>query len=121
MDSFKLFPENSGPLGASGIARAAKPGDIAFGGHDLRNWALDVHHSVDDTPYGGGPGMVMKPEPWGDALDAVVPAAGPARLVVPSPSGRPFTQRMAAGYAREPRLVFACGRDEGIDARVGEG
>jgi tRNA (guanine37-N1)-methyltransferase len=73
---------------------------------------------VDDTPYGGGPGMVMKPEPWGEALDAVVPAAGPARLVVPSPSGTPFTQRTAAEYALEPRLIFACGRYEGIDARV---
>ena len=88
--------------------------------HDLRNWASDAHHSVDDAPYGGGPGMVMKPGPWGEALDAVVPLAGPARLVVPSPSGLPFTQRMAARYAGEPRLIFACGRYEGIDARVVE-
>ncbi len=88
--------------------------------HDLRTWASDAHHSVDDAPYGGGPGMVMKPEPWGEALDAVAPAAGSARLVVPSPSGIPFTQRMAAEYAREPRLIFACGRYEGIDARVVE-
>ena len=120
IDIITIFPEYFGPLEVSLIGKAAQRGDIVFRVHDLRNWALDVHHSVDDTPYGGGPGMVMKPEPWGDALDAVVPAAGPARLVVPSPSGRPFTQRMAAGYAREPRLIFACGRYEGIDARVVE-
>jgi len=102
------------------IGKAAHRGDIVFCVHDLRTWARDAHHSVDDAPYGGGPGMVMKPEPWGEALDAVLAAAGPARLVVPSPSGMPFTQQMAAGYAREPRLIFACGRYEGIDARVVE-
>ena len=120
IDIITIFPEYFGPLGVSLIGKAAQRGDIVFQVHDLRNWALDVHHSVDDTPYGGGPGMVMKPEPWGEALDAVVPVGGPARLVVPSPAGRPFTQRMAAGYARETRLVFACGRYEGIDARVVE-
>jgi len=102
------------------IGKAAHRGDIVFCVHDLRTWARDAHHSVDDAPYGGGPGMVMKPEPWGEALDEVLAAAGPARLVVPSPSGMPFTQQMAAGYAREPRLIFACGRYEGIDARVVE-
>ena len=118
IDIITIFPEYFGPLEVSLIGKAAKRGDIVFRVHDLRNWARDAHHSVDDTPYGGGPGMVMKPEPWGEALDAVVPPADPARLVVPSPSGKPFTQRMAAEYARESRLVFACGRYEGIDARV---
>ena len=118
IDIITLFPEYFGPLDVSLIGKAAQRGDIVFRVHDLRDWARDVHHSVDDTPYGGGPGMVMKPEPWGEALDAVVPAAGPARLVVPSPSGTPFTQRTAAEYALEPRLIFACGRYEGIDARV---
>ncbi len=120
IDIITIFPEYFGPLEVSLIGKAAQRGDIVFRVHDLRSWARDVHHSVDDTPYGGGPGMVMKPEPWGEALDAVVSAAGPGRLVLPSPSGRPFTQRMAAEYAREPRLIFACGRYEGIDARVAE-
>ena len=118
IDIITIFPAYFGPLEVSLIGKAAQRGDIVFRVHDLRSWAHDPHHSVDDTPYGGGPGMVMKPEPWGAALDAVLAAAGPARLVVPSPSGMPFTQRTAAEYAREPRLVFACGRYEGIDARV---
>lgn len=112
----------SGPLGVSLIGKAGARGDIDFRVHDLRAWATDVHHTVDDTPFGGGPGMVMKADVWGDALDdvlAVAPAAGtPARLVVPTPSGTPFTQELAAAYAQEAHLVFACGRYEGIDARV---
>jgi tRNA (guanine-N1)-methyltransferase len=159
------------------IGKAAERGDIEFTVHDLRTWARDVHHTVDDSPYGGGPGMVMKPEPWGEALDAVLPPAAsagppahggpptarggpptapggwslapgdpspaqggrslapgdpspaqggpsrapgglPARLIVPAPSGRPFTQDMAVSYSRVEHLVFACGRYEGIDARV---
>ncbi len=109
----------SGPLGVSLIGKAAGRGDIDFRVHDLRSWTTDVHHTVDDTPFGGGPGMVMKPDVWGDALDAVTAGAeAPARLIVPTPSGTPFTQEMAAGYAREAHLVFACGRYEGIDSRV---
>jgi tRNA (guanine37-N1)-methyltransferase len=109
----------SGPLGVSLIGKAAGRGDIDFRVHDLRSWTTDVHHTVDDTPFGGGPGMVMKPDVWGDALDAVTGGAeAPARLIVPTPSGTPFTQEMAAGYAREAHLVFACGRYEGIDSRV---
>jgi tRNA (guanine37-N1)-methyltransferase len=111
-----------GPLGVSLIGKAAARGDIDFRVHDLRQWALDVHHTVDDTPFGGGPGMVMKPDVWGAALDAVLQTAerpgGPARLVVPTPSGMPFTQDLAAAYAAERHLVFACGRYEGIDGRV---
>ena len=120
IDIITIFPEYFGPLEVSLIGKAAQRGDITFHVHDLRDWASGAHHSVDDAPYGGGPGMVMKPEPWGEALDAIVAMAGPARLVLPSPSGIPFTQRMAAGYARESRLIFACGRYEGIDARVAE-
>ncbi|HEY0936290.1 MAG TPA: tRNA (guanosine(37)-N1)-methyltransferase TrmD [Trebonia sp.] len=110
----------SGPLGVSLIGKAGARGDIDFRVHDLRSWAADVHHTVDDTPFGGGPGMVMKADVWGDALDAVLAdaSAGTARLVVPAPSGTPFTQELAAGYARETHLVFACGRYEGIDSRV---
>ena len=112
----------SGPLGVSLIGKAGARGDIDFRLHDLRSWAADVHHTVDDTPFGGGPGMVMKPDVWGDALDAVlgtVPDSGTVpRLVVPTPSGTPFTQQLAAAYAGESHLVFACGRYEGIDSRV---
>jgi tRNA (guanine37-N1)-methyltransferase len=91
--------------------------------HDLRGWSTDVHRSVDDAPYGGGPGMVMTPGPWGDALDSVLAAGGGAsrgvgRLVLPSPSGTLFTQERAAAYAAEPWLIFGCGRYEGIDSRV---
>lgn len=114
----------SGPLGVSLIGKAGARGGIDFRVHDLRSWTTDVHHTVDDTPFGGGPGMVMKPDVWGDALDAVLAAAvasepaAPTRLVVPTPSGTPFTQELAAAYAREAHLVFACGRYEGIDSRV---
>lgn len=118
VDIITIFPEYfDGPLGVSLIGKAAARGDIAFRLHDLRQWATDAHHTVDDTPFGGGPGMVMKPDVWGTALDAVLPDAA-ARLVVPTPSGTPFSQDLAAAYAAEPHLVFACGRYEGIDARV---
>ena len=124
IDIITIFPGYFGPLSMSLIGKAAERGDIGFAIHDLRAWTHDVHRAVDDTPYGGGPGMVMKPEPWGEALDAVLPAGEPeaaaegARLVVPSPSGTLFTQDTAIEYARQEHLVFACGRYEGIDARV---
>lgn len=122
IDIITIFPGYFESLRMSLIGKAARRGDIRVNVHDLREWAHDAHRSVDDTPYGGGPGMVMLPEPWGAALDAVVPpACVPApRLIVPTPSGALFTQRTAARYAAEQRLVFACGRYEGIDARVVE-
>jgi tRNA (guanine37-N1)-methyltransferase len=125
-DIVTIFPEYFGsPLGVSLIGKAAARGDVEFRVHDLRRWAKDVHHSVDDVPFGGGPGMVMKPDVWGEALDEILPdgeagETGSARLVVPTPSGVLFTQDMAARYAAETRLVFACGRYEGIDGRVVE-
>jgi tRNA (guanine37-N1)-methyltransferase len=120
IDIVTIFPEYfASPLGVSLIGKAAARGGIEFRVHDLRRWAKDVHHTVDDVPFGGGPGMVMKPDVWGDALDEIIPA-GTARLVVPTPSGVPFSQDMAARYAAEARLVFACGRYEGIDGRVVE-
>ncbi len=120
IDIITIFPEYFGPLDASLLGKARERGIVDIGVHDLRSWAHDPHRSVDDTPYGGGPGMVMRPEPWGQALDEVAPAdIEPApRLVVPTPSGRPFTQETAVEYAGLPRLLFACGRYEGIDARV---
>jgi tRNA (guanine37-N1)-methyltransferase len=118
IDVVTIFPDYFGsPLGVSLIGKAAVRGDIEFGVHDLRRWALDVHHTVDDVPFGGGPGMVMKPDVWGSALDEII-GVGTARLIVPTPSGVPFSQQLAARYAAEPRLVFACGRYEGIDGRV---
>jgi tRNA (guanine37-N1)-methyltransferase len=120
IDIITIFPEYFGPLRVSLIGKAAERGDITFGVHDLRAWTHDVHHTVDDSPFGGGPGMVMKPEPWGEALDAVGARGRDPLLVVPTPSGTAFTQERAALYAAEPWLIFACGRYEGIDARVTE-
>ncbi|NIH84856.1 tRNA (guanosine(37)-N1)-methyltransferase TrmD [Amycolatopsis granulosa] len=116
IDVVTIFPEYLDPLRAALLGRAIERGVVEVGVHDLRDWTHDVHRAVDDAPYGGGPGMVMKPQVWGDALDAV---CGPdTRLVVPTPAGRPFTQETARAYAREKHLVFACGRYEGIDQRV---
>ncbi|MEE6260949.1 tRNA (guanosine(37)-N1)-methyltransferase TrmD [Plantactinospora sonchi] len=120
VDVVSIFPEYLAPLELSLIGRARATGVLDVAVHDLRTWTHDVHRTVDDTPYGGGPGMVMRPEPWGEALDALAPpgAEPPPRLVVPTPVGAPFTQAMAHELAAESRLVFACGRYEGIDQRV---
>jgi tRNA (guanine37-N1)-methyltransferase len=118
IDIITIFSEYFSPLHTSLIGKAVQRGDITLRVHDLRDWTADVHRTVDDAPFGGGPGLVMKPEPWGAALDAIVPAGQRARLVVPTPAGVPFSQELAARYAAEPWLVFACGRYEGIDARV---
>jgi tRNA (guanine37-N1)-methyltransferase len=122
IDVVTIFPDYLAPLRQSLLGKAIERGQVLVRVHDLRRWTDDVHHSVDDTPYGGGPGMVMLPEPWGRALDELAPPeeAEQPRLVVPTPTGRPFTQAVAAEYATEPWLVFACGRYEGIDARVAE-
>jgi tRNA (guanine37-N1)-methyltransferase len=118
IDVVTIFPEYLAPLDLSLIGRARASGLLTVDVHDLRQWTSDVHRTVDDTPYGGGPGMVMRPEPWGLALDALAPAGEPARLVVPSPAGPRFSQAMAADLAAERHLIFACGRYEGIDQRV---
>ena len=120
VDIVAIFPEYFTPLQLSLLGKARAGGLLDIAVHDLRTWTHDVHRTVDDTPYGGGPGMVMRPEPWGEALDALVPDDGgpPPRLLVPSPAGVPFTQAMAHELAAEPRLIFACGRYEGIDQRV---
>jgi tRNA (guanine37-N1)-methyltransferase len=119
IDVVTIFPEYLGPLRVSLLGKAQQRSLVDVRVHDLRDWTTDPHRTVDDTPYGGGPGMVMKPEPWGAALDAIAPPGGPTpRLVLPTPSGRPFTQRLAAEFAAEPWLLFACGRYEGIDHRV---
>lgn len=117
IDVLSIFPEYLTPLELSlpGKARAAGLVDLQV--HDLRQWTHDRHHTTDDTPYGGGAGMVMKPEPWGEALDALQ-AAPEAVLVVPTPAGEVFRQPIARELSAEQHLVFACGRYEGIDQRV---
>ncbi|MEU3271748.1 tRNA (guanosine(37)-N1)-methyltransferase TrmD [Saccharomonospora sp. NPDC006951] len=116
IDVVTIFPEYLQPLRAALLGRAIERGLIDIGVHDLRDWTHDVHRAVDDAPYGGGPGMVMKPQVWGPALDDV--CGEDTRLVVPTPAGKPFTQQLAHAYAAEKHLVFACGRYEGIDQRV---
>ncbi|MEU9823805.1 tRNA (guanosine(37)-N1)-methyltransferase TrmD [Micromonospora chersina] len=124
VDIVSIFPEYFAPLDLSLIGKARASGTLRLAVHDLRTWTHDVHRTVDDTPYGGGPGMVMRPEPWGEALDALAPhELSPdghtlPRLLVPSPAGVPFTQAMAHELAAESHLLFACGRYEGIDQRV---
>lgn len=121
LDVISIFPEYLQPLSLSLIGRAAKDGILDLNVTNLRDFATDKHRKVDDTPYGGGAGMVMMPEPWGQALDSVRPAnAAGAKptLIVPSPAGTVFNQRMAYELAEEEHLIFACGRYEGIDERV---
>lgn len=116
IDVVTIFPEYLAPLSLSLPGKAQEAGLLAVRVHDLRDWTHDRHRTVDDTPYGGGAGMVMRPEPWSEALDSLL--TRDAVLVVPTPSGVPFTQRLAAELSRKPHLVFACGRYEGIDQRV---
>ncbi|ALG86723.1 tRNA (guanosine(37)-N1)-methyltransferase TrmD [Gordonia phthalatica] len=116
IDVVTIFPEYLEPMRAALLGKAIDAGLVEVGVHDLRQWTYDVHHSVDDAPYGGGPGMVMKPQVWGEALDAVCP--DDALLVVPTPAGIPFTQATAQRWSTEKHLVFACGRYEGIDQRA---
>jgi tRNA (guanine37-N1)-methyltransferase len=122
VDIITIFPDYLAPLELSLVGKARESGVIDLRVHDLREWAAGRHRSVDDTPYGGGAGMVMRPDVWGQALDAVAPPSSspPPRLVVPTPSGRRFDQALAQSFAAEAWLVFACGRYEGIDARVVE-
>jgi tRNA (guanine37-N1)-methyltransferase len=122
IDIVTIFPDYFGPLSVSLLGKANERGDIDVRVHDLRDHTDDVHRTVDDAPYGGGPGMLMRPEPWGRALDALLadppaPQAAPL-LVLPTPAGRPFTQQTATEWSSRPWLIIGCGRYEGIDARV---
>ncbi|MGZ6779395.1 MAG: tRNA (guanosine(37)-N1)-methyltransferase TrmD [Mycobacterium sp.] len=118
IDVVTIFPDYLAPLRQSLPGKAIEAGIVDLHVHDLRRWTHDVHRSVDDSPYGGGPGMVMKATVWGDALDETCSAD--TLLVVPTPAGRLFTQRTAQRWTAESHLVFACGRYEGIDQRVME-
>ncbi|TFC83843.1 tRNA (guanosine(37)-N1)-methyltransferase TrmD [Cryobacterium cheniae] len=132
IDIITIFPEFFSVLDVSLVGKARQSGLIDLRVHNLRDHTHDRHHTVDDTPYGGGAGMVMKPEPWGDAIDAILtdvhPLTEPTEqtdatdaaplLIFPSPAGELFTQAMARELAEEPNLIFGCGRYEGIDQRV---
>jgi tRNA (guanine37-N1)-methyltransferase len=116
LDYLTIFPEFLAPLRQSLTGKAADNGLIELHVHDLREWTHDRHRTVDDAPFGGGAGMVMRPEPFGEAFDAL--AIDGATVVVPTPSGTPFTQALARELSGRERLVFLCGRYEGIDQRV---
>lgn len=116
VDFLTIFPDYFAVLDLSLIGKAKTSGLVEIGVHDLRDFTSDKHRSVDDTPYGGGAGMVMMPEPWGSALDSVMKTD--SILVVPTPSGEVFNQQIAHELAGAAHLVFACGRYEGIDQRV---
>jgi tRNA (guanine37-N1)-methyltransferase len=119
IDVVTIFPDYLAPLRLSLLGRAHDEGIVSIKVHDLRDWTHDRHRTVDDTPYGGGAGMVMRPEPWGEALDTLLDRDEPAPTIVfPSPAGAPFTQQVAERLAVAPWLVFAAGRYEGIDQRV---
>ena len=116
IDVVTIFPDYLGPLRESLPGKAIDAGIVQLMVHDLRRWTHDVHRSVDDAPYGGGPGMVMTAPVWGEALDEI--CSTDTLLVVPTPAGRLFTQTDAQRWSSEKHVVFACGRYEGIDQRV---
>jgi tRNA (guanine37-N1)-methyltransferase len=118
IDVVSIFPDYLEPLRQSLPGKAIDAGIVELVVHDLRRWTRDVHRSVDDSPYGGGPGMVMTAPVWGEALDEI--SSDDTLLVVPTPAGRLFTQADAQRWSTEPHLVFACGRYEGIDQRVAD-
>lgn len=116
IDVVTIFPDYLAPLRQALPGKAIESGIVELGVHDLRSWTHDVHRSVDDSPYGGGPGMVMKAPVWGAALDEI--CTPETLLVIPTPAGTLFDQATAARWSAESHLVFACGRYEGIDQRV---
>lgn len=120
IDVVSIFPDYLAPLNLSLVGKAISDGLIDLNVHDLRDATHDKHRTVDDTPYGGGPGMVMKPEPWGEMLDSLIGESTDTVLVVPTPSGVPFTQQLASELAEASHLIFAPARYEGIDSRVVE-
>lgn len=120
LTAISIFPEYFAPLELSLIGKARSQGIVQFTSVNLRDFTHDNHHTVDDTPYGGGAGMVMKPEPWGDAIDAQIQGENQVDLVILTPAGMTFTQQVAQSFTGANHIIFACGRYEGIDARVAE-
>jgi tRNA (guanine37-N1)-methyltransferase len=120
IDAVSIFPDYFKVLELSLLGKAQDSGLIAFSAHDLRNWTHDRHKTVDDSPYGGGAGMVMKPEPWGEAFDELLRSNTSPVVIFTSPAGIPFTQSLAQELSEAEHIIFACGRYEGIDQRVVE-
>ena len=120
IDLISIFPDYLTPLNLSLLGKAQERSLIKIAIHDLRDQTSDVHHSVDDTPYGRGAGMVMSPEPWGKAIDAITNEKDQVDLIILTPAGKRFNQQMAMEFSKKSHLIFACGRYEGIDARVGQ-
>jgi tRNA (guanine37-N1)-methyltransferase len=120
IDLISIFPEYLAPLNLSLLGKAQDKGVLSINIHDLRDQTNDAHHSVDDTPYGGGAGMVMSPVAWGEAIDQITNDDETVDLIILTPAGKKFDQKMASQFATAKHIIFACGRYEGIDARVGE-
>lgn len=116
IETVTIFPDYFAPLSLSLLGKAQESGILQFVVHDLRIFSTNNHHAVDDTPYGGGAGMVMLPEVWGQALDPLM--VGDTDLIILTPAGKRFDQPMAQEFAKANHIVFACGRYEGIDDRV---
>jgi len=120
IEAVSIFPDYFQPLELSLLGKAQDAGLVNFKAHDLRTWTQDRHKTVDDTPYGGGAGMVMKPDVWGLAFDDLIPENSEPVVIFTTPAGVPFTQALARELATEQHIIFACGRYEGIDQRVVE-
>jgi tRNA (guanine37-N1)-methyltransferase len=120
IDIITIFPDFFEPLKISLIGKAQEKDLLEINVHDLRDFTHDKHKTVDDAPYGGGPGMVMSPTPWGEAIDSVLNTTEQATLIIPTPSGETFIQKTANSLSSEDHLIFACGRYEGIDSRVAQ-
>ena len=118
--AISIFPEYFSPLELSLIGKAQSQSLIDFKSINLRDFTTDNHHSVDDTPYGGGAGMVMMAEPWGLAIDSILEKDSEIDLIILTPAGAKFNQKKAEKLSGAKHLVFACGRYEGIDTRVGD-
>ena len=116
IDAITIFPEYFAPLQLSLLGKARESGLLSINVHDLRAHTTDVHHTVDDAPYGGGAGMVMLADVWGNAIDGVLD--DDADLIILTPAGRRFNQQTAEELSHAKQLIFACGRYEGIDDRV---
>jgi tRNA (guanine37-N1)-methyltransferase len=118
IDAVTIFPDYFDALNISLLGKAQEKNLIQFQAHDLRNWTFDKHKTVDDSPYGGGAGMLMKPEPWGLAFDELLDPEGETIVIFTNPAGEVFKQATAYELAKAEQIVFACGRYEGIDQRV---
>ena len=116
IDVISIFPEYLTPLKLSLLGKAQSAGLVDIAVHDLRAQTNDNHNTVDDTPYGGGAGMVMLPEVWAKTIDSVI--ADGADLIILTPAGKKFNQKMAESFSTSSQLIFACGRYEGIDDRI---